>query len=315
MTKKALVTGGTGLLGRYLVDLLIKKNYDVEIIAIKDDYLEEFKDFNLDQAVNILDIANHDDLKIFLRNNNFDIIFHLAAQTQVGDALLNPIRTFKTNIEGTWNLLEINRELNLPIVVASSDKAYGISEQLPYKEDFNLKGEFPYEVSKSVTDLLVNTYKKTYGQNVVSMRCGNIYGGGDLNWERLIPGVIKWLLNNETPVLRSDGTYRRDWVYVEDVAKAYFEVGLKLMNNKVPSIAYNFSSSDNFSVKEVYDMLSLKIKNKIVEPRYVLSSDLEIPDQYLDSSLINKELGIISKVNLDTGLDMTIDWYKEYLKL
>ena len=239
-----------------------------------------------------------------------DLIYHFAAQTQVGDAIENPIRTFKSNIEGTWNILEICRHSNLPIVIASSDKAYGISDTLPYKENFELKGEFPYEVSKSVTDLLANTYNKTYHQNLVTLRCGNIYGGGDLNWERLIPGVIKWLLQGEVPVLRSDGSYIRDWVYVDDVVMAYIEVGKKLYEKKVSHSSYNFSSQDNFSVDYVYRKICELIKGEYIEPSYSISSSKEIPSQYLDSSLIQEDLNVVAKVNLDEGLEKTITWYK-----
>tara|TARA_B100001109_G_C18848551_1_gene468077 strand:- start:681 stop:1676 length:996 start_codon:yes stop_codon:yes gene_type:complete len=313
--KNILVTGATGLLGSHFSDYLLKNNCEFTALAIEDSYSSNFENSFSQVEVNYVDIANFKELNSFLNSNDFDIIYHFAAQTQVGDAINNPIRTFKSNIEGTWNILEICRHSNLPIVIASSDKAYGISDRLPYKENFELKGEFPYEVSKSVTDLLANTYRKTYDQNLVTLRCGNIYGGGDLNWERLIPGVIKWLLEGEVPVLRSDGSYIRDWVYVDDVVMAYIEVGNKLYERKVRNTSYNFSSSDNFSVDYVYRKICELIKGEYIEPAYNISSDKEIPSQYLDSSLIREDLDVVAKVNLDEGLEKTITWYKEFLKL
>ena len=313
--KNILVTGATGLLGSHFSSHLLNNNCEFTALAIEDSYSSNYVNSFPQVEVNYVDIANFKELNGFLNSNNFDIIYHFAAQTQVGDAIENPIRTFKSNIEGTWNMLEICRHSNLPIVIASSDKAYGISDTLPYKENFELKGEFPYEVSKSVTDLLANTYKITYNQNLVTLRCGNIYGGGDLNWERLIPGVIKWLLQDEVPVLRSDGSYVRDWVYVDDVVMAYIEVGKKLFEKKVRNSSYNFSSSDNFSVDYVYRKICELIKGEYIEPTYNISSDKEIPSQYLDSTLIQEDLNVTAKVKLDEGLEKTIAWYREFLKL
>jgi len=313
--KNILVTGATGLLGSHFSSHLLNNNCEFTALAIEDSYSSNYLNSFPQVEVNYVDIANFKELNGFLNSNNFDIIYHFAAQTQVGDAIENPIRTFKSNIEGTWNMLEICRHSNLPIVIASSDKAYGISDTLPYKENFELKGEFPYEVSKSVTDLLANTYKITYNQNLVTLRCGNIYGGGDLNWERLIPGVIKWLLQDEVPVLRSDGSYVRDWVYVDDVVMAYIEVGKKLFEKKVRNSSYNFSSSDNFSVDYVYRKICELIKGEYIEPTYNISSDKEIPSQYLDSTLIQEDLNVTAKVKLDEGLEKTIAWYREFLKL
>ena len=148
--------------------------------------------------LNYIDIAETDNLSSYFENNNFDIVFHLAAQTQVIEANINPIKTFESNIQGTWNVLNECNKKGIPVVVASSDKAYGESANLPYKENFTLNGIYPYEVSKSITDLLSRTYKLTYGTKVTTLRCGNIYGGGDLNWVRLMHGLCKWLLNDET---------------------------------------------------------------------------------------------------------------------
>ena len=304
------ITGSTGVVGKPLLRKIVENNHNVYGLSRSKHHNELFNNLNVTKIEG--DILS-DNLEEKLSNKNIDAIFHVAGVNQMCSK--NPDYMFKSNIEGTWNLLEICRNKKIPIVIASSDKAYGVSDKLPYKEDFELKGEFPYEVSKSVTDLLSNTYKKTYNQNLVTLRCGNIYGGGDLNWERLIPGVIKWLLENKTPVLRSDGSYVRDWVYVDDVVDAYIEVGKAILEKPANNYSYNFSSQDNYSVMYVYEKLCNMVHGKYVEPIFDMSSEKEIPSQFLDSSLIKNDLNIEAKVKLEEGLEKTINWYKEYLKL
>ncbi|OUX38270.1 MAG: hypothetical protein CBE33_01165 [Candidatus Pelagibacter sp. TMED273] len=313
--KNILITGSSGLLGSWMVEKLL--SLDANLIGIAKDksmntllesknILQGFKTF-------YLDISEFSKVEKVFSENEIDITFHLAAQTQVIDALINPLETFKSNIEGTWNLLELSRLFDRPIVVASSDKAYGSSEKLPYKENYPLEGEFPYEVSKSTTDLLSKTYSATYNLPVVTLRCGNIFGGGDLNFDRLIPGVINWLLNNEKPILRTNGDYMREWVYVEDVVNAYLGTGKALLENKNNHSAYNFSSGKKKSVIEIYEILCNKISGNFIEPEFKLSSEKEIKNQELDSSLINDDLNIYSLYQLNESLDETISWYKEYL--
>tara|TARA_B100001559_G_scaffold321014_1_gene335513 strand:+ start:2864 stop:3838 length:975 start_codon:yes stop_codon:yes gene_type:complete len=314
-TKKALITGSSGLVGSWFVKKLLKENFEVTGISLDNtkNYLLDSLEIINDFETHYINIENFEKLEKLLNKEKFDIVYHFAAQTQVRDAINDPITTFNSNIKGTWNLLELCRQLDIPIVVASSDKAYGIAETLPYKEDFRLNGVFPYEVSKSITDMLVNTYKISYGLTVCTLRCGNIYGGGDLNWDRLIPGVIKWLLNNEQPILRTDGSFKRDWVYVQDVVEAYYLVGNKLLSNEDISTAYNFAGVDYLSVLEVYKSLCRVINGEYVEPKYLIDSELEIPDQYLDSSKIENELGFKSRFSLDESIDETVNWYKENL--
>ena len=313
--KNILITGSSGLLGSWMVEKLL--SLDANLIGIAKDksmntllesknILQGFKTF-------YLDISEFSKVEKVFSENEIDITFHLAAQTQVRDALINPLETFKSNIEGTWNLLELSRLFDRPIVVASSDKAYGSSEKLPYKEKYPLEGEFPYEVSKSTTDLLSKTYSSTYNLPVVTLRCGNIFGGGDLNFDRLIPGVINWLLNDEKPILRTNGDYIREWVYVEDVVNAYLGTGKALLENKNNHSAYNFSSGEKKSVIEIYEILCNKISGNFIEPEFKLSSEKEIKNQELDSSLINDDLNIYSLYQLNESLDETISWYKEYL--
>jgi len=313
--KKVLITGATGILGSWMTKSLLENNISIQGIAIDKSKNDLLDSMNLIDKfkLNYIDIAETDNLSSYFENNNFDIVFHLAAQTQVIEANINPIKTFESNIQGTWNVLNECNNKGIPVVVASSDKAYGESVNLPYKENFPLNGIYPYEVSKSITDLLSRTYKLTYGTKVTTLRCGNIYGGGDLNWDRLIPGLCKWLLNDETPILRTDGNFKRDWVYVEDVVNAYLLVGNALYSNDVEiSLSYNFASDSYKSVIEIYNAISMKIKNKIITPKFVIDSEKEIKDQYLDSTKIFNELNIKSLFSFDSGIDKTIDWYKDY---
>ena len=314
--KNILITGCTGLLGSWMAESLLKSEITIKGVALNQDlnFLLKSKGLLNEFEIKYIDIADKTSVDDYLKNNDFDAIVHLAAQTQVIEAIEDPIRTFKSNIQGTWNLVDSAMRKNLPIVVASSDKAYGDSEILPYKENFPLNGIYPYEFSKSATDMMCKTYRTTYNLPVTVLRCGNIYGGGDLNWDRLIPGVIKWLINNETPVLRSDGNYKRDWVYVEDVVNAYLKVTNALVENGLNvSDSYNFSSTDYLSVMEVYEKISEIHLGKYVEPIIENKANLEIKDQYLSSEKIFNELGIKSEFEIDTALEMTINWYKENL--
>ena len=313
--KNILLTGATGLLGSWLTEKLLEKNCSIKGVALNEDlnFLLKSKDIEKDIELNYLDIADESKVKDLFKIK-YDIVIHLAAQTQVGDAIRNPLRTFKSNMQGTWNILEMCRKNDTPIVVASSDKAYGESDDLPYLESFSLNGNFPYEVSKSATDLLCKTYRTTYDLKVSTLRCGNIYGGGDLNWERLIPGVIKWLINEEQPVLRTNGTFKRDWVYVEDVVQAYIGVSEALLKDYTAvSDAYNFSSNAYLSVMDIYKKLVSNFSDTYIEPSIVEDSKYEIKDQYLSSKKIEEELGLVSIFDIDSSLEKTIGWYKEYL--
>jgi len=315
--KNILVTGSSGLLGSWLVEDLLNQKANVTGVSLdntKDQLLQSKK--IIDKIENYyVDISSYEDIKKIVSNQNFDIIFHLAAQTQVIDALKNPLTTLKSNIQGTWNMLELSRLHNIPIVSASSDKAYGISEDLPYLETHPLKGQFPYEVSKSSSDLISSMYKNTFGVNVITLRCGNIYGGGDLNWDRLIPGVIKALLKGESPVLRTKGEFIREWVYVKDVSNAYLGAGKALINKKNNFVAYNFSSGETKTVMEIYEIISNSIKGELIEPIIKEDSEFEIKNQELDSTRIKEDLGIISQYRLKDAIGETISWYKKHLNL
>ena len=312
--RRILVTGSTGLLGSWLVEKLIFSGAIVTGISLdhsKDELLVSKGILN-DIDNNYLDISDYEKVEKIISTGGFDIVLHLAAQTQVTDAIKNPITTLETNVQGTWNILEACRKFELPLVSASSDKAYGVSDKLPYLESYPLNGEFPYEVSKSTSDLISTMYKTTYGVNVASLRCGNIFGGGDFNWDRLIPGIIKYLIEDKTPILRTKGDFIREWVYVEDVADAYLETAKALIEKRNNYSAYNFSSGEVKTVMEIYEMLSLLIKGEIIKPKIKTDSEFEIKDQKLDSSLIKNDLNIKSKYNFKESLTKTITWYKEY---
>jgi CDP-glucose 4,6-dehydratase len=323
MTKKSffankyiLVTGASGLLGSWLIEELLNQNAEVTGISLDSskDALMKSKNI-LDKIENYhIDISKYDELEKIVTKKKYSIIFHLAAQTQVTDALKNPLNTLKSNVEGTWNLLEICRLNNLSIVSASSDKAYGESSNLPYLETHPLNGVYPYEVSKSASDLISTMYKTTYDLNVATLRCGNIYGGGDLNWDRLIPGMIECFLKNKTPILRTSGDFIREWVYVKDVANAYIKTAISLLERKNSFTSYNFSSGDSKTVMEIYEKISKAVTGEIIEPKIELDSDFEIKNQELDSERIKLDLGIESEFNFDDSIKETIDWYRSYFK-
>ena len=313
--KNILVTGSSGLLGSWLVEDLLNMGCNVTGIAIdetKDDLLKSKNIFDKIEKFYI-DVSSYKDIEKIVLDKKFTLIFHLAAQTQVTEALSNPLRTLESNIKGTWNLLEISRMQNIPMVLASSDKAYGTSDKLPYQENFALNGEFPYEVSKSASDLITTMYSNTYNINVATLRCGNIYGGGDLNWDRLIPGVIKYLIKGEIPILRTKGNFKREWVYVKDVVSAYIATADAVMKNKNKFIAYNFASGETKSVMEVYEIISTLVVGEIIKPKIQLDSEFEIKDQQLDSSRIKNDLGIESKFTFEESILETIEWYKSNL--
>ena len=310
--KNILISGASGLVGSWLVESLLKEN-NITGIALDSsmDYLLRSK--KIDKSFNIIyqDISNFDRLSDIFTKSKPDIVIHLAAQTQVGDSVTNPVRTFESNIQGTWNILELCKNAEIPVLNASSDKAYGESKNLPYTERHDLNAIYPYEVSKAIGDSLSKSYAKTYGLNITTIRCGNIYGGGDLNWNRLIPGVIRALIEKEKPVLRSDGNFTRDWVYVGDVVSAYKALAFNILeNNEKVSDFYNFSSTEYYSVLDIYKELCNLATNKYVEPIFKINSDYEIRNQKLDSSKIKNELGIFSKETISSGLKKTFNWYK-----
>jgi len=243
-------------------------------------------------------------------------VFHLGAQTIVGTALLDPISTFESNIQGTWNVLEAVRQskgMVKAVVVASSDKAYGSSGNLPYLEDHPLHGDGPYDVSKSCTDLIAQSYGNTYGLPVTVARCGNIYGGGDLNWSRIVPGTIRDLERKKQPVFRSDGTFIRDYVHVDDVISGYMKLAEVSQEKKLNGEAFNFSRDEPLSVTALYKYICQATVGSYVEPLILNTAKSEIKDQHLNSNKAKTVLGWSSGVSITDGLAKTVDWYRNYL--
>jgi CDP-glucose 4,6-dehydratase len=245
-----------------------------------------------------------------------DTVFHLGAQTLVGAALRSPLATFEANVRGTWNLLEACRRsdgLVKRILVASSDKAYGTAPALPYREEMPMRGEHPYDVSKSCADLISRTYAVTYGLPVAVARCGNIYGGGDLNWSRIVPGTIRSVLRGERPILRSDGTFIRDYLFVDDVVNAYLLLAGRAGNDGVKGEAFNFSTERPCTVLEITHALLSLLGRTDLEPVVLNAARAEIHDQFLDSSKARRVLGWAPSFTLQEGLSRTIDWYRVFL--
>ncbi|MBC8123830.1 MAG: GDP-mannose 4,6-dehydratase, partial [Gemmatimonadaceae bacterium] len=235
-------------------------------------------------------------------------------QAIVGVANRNALSTFETNVRGTWLLLEACRRCPSirQIIIASSDKAYGESEALPYREDMPLLGRHPYDASKSCADLIAQSYAHTYGLPVVITRCGNFYGGGDLNWNRIIPGTVRAVLSKEQPIIRSDGQYVRDYFYVEDGAVAYTLLAEKLSENPdLRGEAFNFSNEVQVTVLELVSRI-LALMNSNLEPEILSRANHEIRHQYLSAEKAHTLLGWQPRFTLESGLERTIDWYQEF---
>lgn len=250
-----------------------------------------------------------------LGDYEIDTVFHLAAQAIVGVANRNPISTFEANILGTWNILEACRKHPLikRVIVASSDKAYGDQENLPYDENMPLQGKHPYDVSKSCADLISHTYFHTYGLPVCITRCGNLYGGGDLNFNRIIPQTIQLVLNGEAPEIRSDGTFVRDYFYIEDAVQAYLLLAEKMEENNLAGEAFNFSNEIQLTVLELVEKI-LKKMNSNLKPKVLNQGSNEIKHQYLSAEKARKLLNWTPAYTIDEGLEKTIEWYTEFFK-
>ncbi|MBN2098055.1 MAG: GDP-mannose 4,6-dehydratase [Dehalococcoidia bacterium] len=315
--RPVLVTGGTGLLGGWLVKHLLDRGAD--IVCLVRDWVpgSELVRSSVIERVNVVrgDICDEPLVERVLGEYEVDTVFHLAAQTIVGIANRNPVSTFQTNIGGTCSLLEAcRRSVKVKaIVVASSDKAYGDQERLPYDENTPLQGRHPYDVSKSCADLIAQSYFTTYGLPVGITRCGNFYGGGDLNWNRIVPGTIRSILRGKRPIIRSDGRYLRDYFYIEDGAAAYTLLAERLSDNpRLHGEAFNFSNETPVSVLEIVERIT-RLMNSHLKPVILNEASNEIREQYLSSAKARKLLNWKPLVTLDEGLSRTISWYRDYL--
>ncbi len=318
LDRPTFVTGGTGLVGSWLVKRLLAAGADVVCLVrdwvpqsemVRAGYIEKVK-------VVRGDIRDRDMLERTLGEFEIDTVIHLAAQTIVTIANRNPVSTFETNIAGTWNVLEAARRSPKvkQVVMASSDKAYGDQEILPYDEKTPLQGQHPYDVSKSAADLIAYTYAKSFELPVAITRCGNFYGGGDLNWNRIIPGTIRSILRGQRPVIRSDGEYIRDYFYVEDGAAAYMLLAEQLAaRRELKGEAFNFSNEIQVSVREIVDQV-LELMNSDLKPEILNETSNEIRHQYLSAEKARRVLNWKPLFNLDDALALTINWYKDFFK-
>ena len=316
--EKVLVTGATGMVGSWLVKRLLREGARVSVLAVDQDPESELIRSGDIKACHVIsgDLRNRGDVSRAVVESECDYIFHLGAQTIVSTAVSDPIYTFETNIAGTWNLFDVVRLLGKPIkgiLVASSDKAYGTAEKLPYDEKTPLHGEGPYDMSKSCTDLIARSYYLTYGIPTVIARCGNIYGGGDLNWSRIVPGTIRDLLSGSVPVIRSNGKFLRDYVYVEDAVDAYLTMARGISNQNVNGEAFNFSREEPISVLDIYAAVCQATVGKYIAPKIMDNAKNEIIDQHLSSKKARAVLGWESKYDLDQGLIETVKWYRKHL--
>ena len=251
-----------------------------------------------------------------LNEYEIDTVFHLGAQTIVSIANRNPLSTFGSNIKGTWNLLEACRRTDSisKVVVASSDKAYGVHENLPYDETFPLLGCHPYDVSKSCADLLSVAYYKTYKLPVCITRCGNFYGGGDLNFNRIVPGTIRSVIRNERPVIRSDGSYIRDYIFILDAVEAYLLLAEHMDDKSIHGEAFNFSNEIQLTVLEITQKILSLMNREDLQPKILNVVKGEIKHQYLSAQKARDILGWKPKYTLEEGLKETIKWYQEFFE-
>ncbi len=313
-----LVTGGFGLLGKPLVSKLINNNNNVFVLEKKSTnrkiYLKK-----LPKKIIIGDFRNKKKVERIIKKYKINIIFHLGAITQVLESLKNPIETHETNVMGTINLLECIRKINKKIIFiySSSDKAYGeLNNRFEYKEDDKLDATYPYDVSKSASDIICQSYSKTYSLKVGIIRSGNIYGPGDLNLKRLIPEVIISSIENKRFKIRSSGKLLRDYVYVDDVVDAYLKVYKKLKNSKNLLKVYNVSSKYNYSVINIVKIILKYMNKNNLKPLIMNHSKQELKFQRLNFSKIKRELNWYPKIGIKQGINETIDWYiKNYKNL
>ncbi len=317
LEKNVLVTGASGFLGSWVVGELASKGANTTIIMrdlVPESMLFETGDYKKTRIVRG-DFEDYWTVERAMNEYEIETVFHLGAQAIVGAANRSPVATFKANIEGTWNVMEAARNSKLvkKVVFASSDKAYGDQDKLPYTEEAPLHGRHPYDVSKSCADLIAQSYYYTYGLPVCITRCGNLYGPGDLNFNRIIPGTIKSVLLGEKPVIRSDGTYIRDYFFVRDAADAYIRLAENMGRKEVLGQAFNFSTANRITVLELVQKILKGMKSDL-KPVILNEAGGEIKNQYLSSEKAKKLLGWEAKYPIEKGLKETIPWYVSFIK-
>lgn len=315
--RPTLVTGCTGILGSWLTMALVERGADV-IGLVRDSVPQSQLILSgTHKRIRIVrgDVTDYALLERTLAEYQIETVFHLAAQTIVTTANRNPLSTFETNIKGTWLLLEAARRVNTVkrLLVASSDKAYGTHERLPYTEEAPLLACHPYDVSKACAEMLAKTYAVTYGLPVGITRCANMYGGGDLNWDRLIPGTMRSLIYGERPIVRSDGTMLRDYLFVKDAVTGYLRLAEALANPALIGEAFNFGMDQPKSVLEVVQAIIDISDYPDIEPIILSEAPNEIQAQYLSSEKAGRILGWEPAHTLSEALGETMAWYKRFL--
>ena len=313
--RKVLVTGASGLIGSHLVADLLSK--DADVVCLVRDYVPDSQFFQagLDRKVSIVrgSLSEFSDTSRAINEYETDTVIHLGAQAIVGTANRDPVGTFEANIKGTWNVLEAVRtrdDIVKRAIIASSDKAYGDQKKLPYEEDAPLMGRNPYDCSKSCADLIAQCYAKTYSLPIAISRCGNFFGGGDLNYSRIVPGTIKSLYEGNKPVIRSDGKFVRDYIYVKDAVSAYETLAEKY-SDKIRGEAFNFSNEQKMTVLEIVSEIC-KLMGKPDHVEIQNKANNEIREQHLSARKAKEVLGWKSKYSIKQGLAETVDWYTKF---
>ncbi len=316
--RPVFVTGCTGFLGGWLAEALLSRGARV-VGLVRDEVCDApllAKGARRGLALVRGAVEDQPLVERVLNEYDIDTVFHLAAQTLVGIANRNPISTFRSNIEGTWSVLEACRRVGSParIVVASSDKAYGEADKLPYDEETPLRGRHPYDVSKSCADLVASSYFHTYGLSVAVTRCGNLFGGGDLNFSRIVPGTIRSAIAGERPLIRSDGKWLRDYFYVEDAVEAYLAVAEKMAQKRLGGEAFNFSYDKPYTVLEIVLKTLAAAGRADLAPIVEGRAKNEIPQQWLTSKKARKILEWRPRHTLEAALRKTVAWYRGFLR-
>lgn len=316
--RRVLVTGATGIVGSWLIKALLERRAAIVALVRDADPQSELIRSGDYARVSVVNGQLEDFWTLERAINEYEVetVFHLGAQPIVGMANRFPLQTFETNIRGTYNLLEacrIHRDFVGRVVIASSDKAYGQQSELPYHEGMPLQGRHPYDVSKSCTDMLAQAYFHTFDLPVAIARCGNTYGGGDLNWSRIVPGTIRSLQQQERPVIRSDGSFVRDYIYVKDVVNGYISLAERLNEGSVRGESFNFSHEAPLTVMAIAETIRGLMGCEEIDFDIRNDARHEIHSQYLSSDKAKKTLEWVPAFDLETGLRETIDWYLSYL--
>jgi CDP-glucose 4,6-dehydratase len=312
--KRVFVTGCTGVLGSWLTLALVDRGAQVVGLLYDEDSRSELARSGYLGRItvargSVTDLAL---MERILHSFEVEVVFHLAAQALVTIAYRDPLSTLETNVRGAWNVLEAVRRSGkvAAVVIASSDKAYGDQESLPYKEESPLVGRHPYDVSKSCADLIALSYAQTYRLPIGITRCGNIFGGGDLHWDRIVPGTIRSALRGEQPIIRSDGFFKRDYIYVKDIVSGYLLLAEKMNDPSIRGQAYNFGHDRPLTVLEIVREILNACGRADLEPLILNEAKHEIRDQYLDSSKARARLGWKPAYSLPDALAETVEWYR-----